>query len=192
MIKARATIQNDGQIHQGDIYRDIDYIEYADIIDGQINISKIRYQYVMVISQECDLSQDYNERNNERQKHDKLLQSIMVIPMFNYEQFKMGSHFSNFGYAMLNIYQKKDSTASKNLMNNEVPRFHYIEMNDDISVIPSVMDFKRFFTADINYMYRKQKTNYVCSVEPIFRERISQRFANYLSRIGLPDGEQTI
>lgn len=150
MIKARATIQNDGQIHQGDIYRDIDYIEYADIIDGQINISKIRYQYVMVISQECDLAQDYNERNNERQKHDKLLQSIMVIPMFNYEQFKMGSHFSNFGYAMLNIYQKKDSTASKNLMNNEVPRFHYIEMNDDISVIPSVMDFKRFFTADIN------------------------------------------
>lgn len=187
------TLWSDGQIHQGDIYKDIDYIEYAEIVDGRVEISKIRYQYVMVLSQECDLTQDYSERkkdSNDSKVFDKLLQSVIVVPLFNYEQFRTGSHLSNFGYTMATDYSNPKKTPAKTLKQNNNPRYHYVEFDDTIPIIPSVIDFKRFFTVDINTLYKFRSQNYVCSLNPLFRERVSQRFANFLSRIGLPVKEQ--
>ncbi|MBQ7000984.1 MAG: hypothetical protein IJN67_08070 [Oscillospiraceae bacterium] len=183
--------RNDGQVHQGDIYSDIDYIEYAEVIDGRVEISKIRYQYVMVLSQECDLTQDFTERQKEAGMsitHDKLLQSVIVVPMFNYEQFRTGSHLSNLGYSMATDYTNPNKTPAKTLKQNNNPRYHYLDFDESIPIVPSVMDFKRFFTIDINTLYRIRNDRYVCSVDTLFRERASQRFANFLSRIGLPDG----
>lgn len=187
-----STKRNDGQIHQGDSYRDIDYIEYAEIVDGRVEISKIHYQYVMVLSQECDLTQDYTERRKDPSQQavtfDKLLQSVIVVPMFNFEQFKDGSHLSNLGFTMAKDYSNIKKTPAKTLMQNNNPRYHYMDFGEEIPVVPSVMDFKRFFTVDINTLYRLKESQYVCSVDELFRERVSQRFANFLSRIGLPDG----
>lgn len=184
---------SDGQIHQGDIYKDIDYIEYAEIIDGRVEISKIRYQHVMVLSQECDLTQDYTERKKDPKDpkvYDKLLQSIIVVPLFNYEQFRTGSHLSNLGYTMATDYSNPKKTPAKTLKQNNNPRYHYVEFDDTIPIIPSVIDFKRFFTVDINTLYKFKSQNYICSLDILFRERVSQRFANFLSRIGLPVKEQ--
>lgn len=182
----------DGQIHQGDVYCDIDYIEYADVIDGRVDISKIRYQYVMVLSQECDLTQDYRERKKkttgEPMIYDKVLQSVIVVPMFNYEHFKDGSHLSNLGFKMATDYINPKRTPAKTLMQNNNPRYHYIDFGESIPIVPSVMDFKRFFTIDINMLYKIKNSHYICSVDTLFRERTSQRFSNFLSRIGLPDG----
>ena len=187
-----STKRSDGQVHQGDIYHDIDYIESADVVDGHVEISKIHYQYVMVLSQECDLTQDYNERIKDPMQqsitYDKLLQSVIVVPMFNFEQFKTGSHFLNFGFTMAKDYSNPNKTPAKNLMQNNNPRYHYMDFDESIPLVPSVMDFKRFFTIDINTLYRTRLEHYVCSVDELFRERTSQRFANFLSRIGLPDG----
>ncbi len=190
---SNALQRTDHQIHQGDIYQDIDYIEYADVIDGHVEISKIRFQHVIVLSQECDLTQDYTERSKnpetEKVTYDKLLQSVIVAPMFNYEHFKMGSQFSNFGYDMAasyELYKNQSKTPAKTLKENNNPRFHFLEFDGSIAVVPSVVDFKRFFTVDINWLYKMRDTNYVCSLETLYRERFSQRFANFLSRVGLP------
>ena len=184
------TIWMDGQIHQGDIYKNIDYLEYAEFVDGRVEISKIRYQYVMVLSQECDLRQDFTERNKESNRtFDKLLQSVIVVPLFNYEHFRTGSHFSNFGYTMATDYTNSNKTPAKTLMQNNNPRYHYMEFDNSVSIIPSVVDFKRFFTVDISTLYKIRSQNYVCSLNTLFRERVSQRFANFLSRIGLPEGK---
>lgn len=187
------TVQKtDSQIHQGDIYRDIDYIEYAHIIDGHIEISKIHYQYVMVLSQECDLTQDFNERQKDFQTqritYDKIIQSVIVVPMFNFEHFKDGSHLSNLGFTMTNSYSNLNKTPAKTLMQNNNPRYQYLEFDESVPIVTSVMDFKRFFTVDINTLYKKCAEHYICSLDILFRERVSQRFANFLSRIGLPDG----
>lgn len=182
---------DDGQIHQGDIYRDIEYIEYAEIVDGRVEISKIHYQYVVVLSQECDLTQDYTERKKEPEKpktYDKLLQSVIVAPMYNYEHFRNGSHLSNLGYKMAEDYNNPKKTPAKTLFQNNNPRYHYLTFDENTSIVPSVIDFKRFFTIDIATLYRCKESNYVCSLDVLFRERLSQRFANFLARIGLPDG----
>ena len=182
--------KTDDQVHQGDIYREIDCIEYANVNDGIVDISKIHYQYVMVLSQECDLTQDYNERVNIIQQqpitYDKILQNIIVVPLFNYEHFKAGLHLSNIGFSMATDFSNQKKTPAKILMQNNNPRYHYLEFNESVDIVPSVIDFKRFFTIDANAFYKIQAAHYVCSVDQLFRERISQRFANFISRIGLP------
>ncbi len=206
MINVQVKERTDQQLHQGDIYRDIEYIEYADIINGQVNISKLHYQYVVLLSQECDLTQDWSERrkkcefgssedeNGDKQitnlNYDKILQSIIVAPMFNYEHFKLGSHFSNLGFDMSKSYEQfinPKRTPRKVLEANNNPRFHYFEFDQTVPIVPSVVDFKHFFTISINWLYENKNEHYVCSLDELYRERLSQRFSNFLSRIGLPN-----
>ena len=62
MTNVQVINRSDGQLHQGDILRDVECIEFADVVNGQVDISKVHYQYVVLLSQECDLTQDYSER----------------------------------------------------------------------------------------------------------------------------------
>lgn len=189
----RAHVLNDGQIHQGDVFREIDYIEHANIIEGHVDISIIRYPYVIVLSQECDLTQDFEERKNSADKpqnNDKLLHGIIVIPMYNYEHFREGKHYTNLGYSMSMDYQNQNKTPSKMLKQNNNPRYHYLDFDSSIPIVDSVVDFKHFFTIDISSLYQSMENKYVCSLDALYRERLSQRFANYLSRIGLPPDEK--
>src|SRR5207248_3260196 len=79
--------------------------------------------------------------------------------------------------------------AGNFLRNNERPRYHYLEFDDDVRIVPSVIDFKHYFSATVTYLMRLRPTAYVCSVAPLFREDVAQRFAGYLARVGLPDLE---
>ena len=185
----QAHILNDKQIHQGDVFLDIDYIEHADIIDGHVDISIIRYPHVIIMSQECDLTQDYDERystEDKKKSNDKLLHGIIVAPMYNYEHFREGKHYSNLGYTMCTDFINQNKTPSRMLKQNNNPRYHFMEFDSSIPIVDSVVDFKHFFTVDISSLYKYKKEKYVCSLDALFRERLSQRFANYLSRIGLP------
>lgn len=188
MVQARQL--SDEQIHQGDIFRAVDYIEHADIIDGHIDISLIRYPYVVVLSQECDLRQDYSQRSAHSEQPlngDKLIRSVIVAPLYNFEHFREGSHYSNLGYKMTDEYRSPAKTPARILMQNNNPRYHYLEFDESIPIVKSIIDFKHFFTVDISTLYSLKKANYICSIDVPYRERISQRFANFLSRIGLPD-----
>lgn len=50
--------KNYGCIKQCDILKSIDYIEYIREEDSVIEVSKIIFPYVIVLSQACDLEQD--------------------------------------------------------------------------------------------------------------------------------------
>ena len=60
---------------------------------------------------------------------------------------------------------------------------------DDVELVESVIDFKHYFTVTVNYLNSIYEKKYVCSVDSLYRELISQRFSNFLARIGLPDPE---
>ena len=80
----------------------------------------------------------------------------------------------------------KLSTKYKNLIDNEIPRYHYLKFSEDIPIVSSIIDFKHYFSVDIEYLKKHINENFVCQVSELYREHISQRFANFLSRIGLP------
>lgn len=50
-----------------------------------------------------------------------------------------------------------------------------------------ILDFKHFVTVPRNVLLELKPQAYVASLGQLFRDRLSQRFANYLARIALPD-----
>jgi hypothetical protein len=190
MIVTRVSKSRSKSIRQGDIYRNIECLEYIREEKGILEISKISYPYVMVLSQACDLRYDYQNRKdieiNPGKTQDKHLISALVVPLFNAGQFIRGEHLSELKLRMRSD-MGWDSTEGKKVMNNQLPRFHYLKFPNEVNIVDSVLDFKHFFTISIEVLYRVRRKNFVCTVSPLFREEISDRFAFYVARIGLPE-----
>ena len=175
------------RINQGDIYKDIELIEKLEEKDGFITISKITYPLVVVLTQDCDLEQDYgNKKGKDQKDHDKYLLSVIVAPIYNADFVFNGEHLSLLDYKMQNI-KKVSSTKVNFTKNNEVPRYHYLDFLRKVPIPPSIIDFKHFFTVNLEDLEANKQPNYICTISQLFREKVSHRFANYLSRIGLPE-----
>jgi len=178
------------RIYQGDIFKDIEYIEQTIEKEGIIEISKIIFPLVIVLTQDCDLEQDFfNRRDTESKNQDKHLFSAIVAPLYNAEDFLNGNHLSELNLKMQLIKKKKqgkDTTHYRFLKINEIPRYHYLEFKPDIPIVNSVIDFKHYFTIHIETLMKIKNEKFVCKVCELYREDISHRFANFLSRIGLP------
>jgi hypothetical protein len=174
------------RITQGDIIRDVEYIEYASAKSGNMEISKIIFPLVIVLTQDCDLSLDYKYRwsKAETKNEDKWLLSVLVAPLYNVEHIYTGEHLHDIGMEMVKI--KRNGTQGNNLKNNEIPRYHYLEFPSDISTVSSVIDFKHYFSVNVAYLKKLKNQNSVCALSELYREDVVQRFSSYLSRIGLP------
>jgi hypothetical protein len=171
-------------ISQGDIFKDVEYIEYAIEEEGNVEISKIRFPYVMVLTQDCDLMWDYTNRDNAN----KRLISAIVAPLYNKDHFLLGEHLSTLGLKMNNLLTGSSSIVNS-IMENKDRRYHSMSFDDEtLGMTDMVMDFKHYFTVNLSYL-EDNKNNRVCRVSELYREQISHRFAHFLSRIGLPDGE---
>ena len=185
MIKIKT--RKEARISQGDIYKDVEFIEYAIEREGVIEISKIVFPFVVVLTQDCDLSQDYKVRwaRKDTPNHDKKLFSVIVAPLYNSEHFYNGKHLSELSMSMAEI--NKVRTPGKNLKQNQTPRYHYLEFPDSVPIVPSVIDFKHYFTVNVEYLKKHKRDNFVCQIGTLYREDVSQRFSSFLSRIGLPE-----
>jgi hypothetical protein len=170
------------RISQGDVFRDIECIEHAIEKQGIIEVSKIVFPLVIVLTQDCDLAQDSSNRGKDTQNA-KLL-SVLVAPLYNAEHVFQGNHLIDIGIQMASI--TKNKTPGTTLMQNERPRYHYIEFPDDVALVPSVADFKHYFSVHVTYLESVRKAHFICRLSDLFREDVSQRFAAYLARIGLP------
>lgn len=179
------TKDKDVHINQGDIFKNVEYIESIKIENGEITVNKIIYPLAVVLTQECDLVQDYSSRS--KQNDDKKLISIILAPMYNFEHFILGNHLSELNMAMRIFSSKKDSTENKTLIQNETPRYHYFNFGYEVDLPKCVVDFKHYFTVNLTELEAKIDEDYICSLSPLYRERLVQRFSNYLSRIGLPE-----
>ena len=175
----------ESRLRQGDILRDVFWLERFSESSGIIEVSRIIFPLAIVLTQDCDLEQDHRFRHQARATQDKWLMSILMAPVYNVEHVYLGEHLSELDIKMELI--PKNKSAGNFLRNNERPRYHYLEFAEDVPVPPSVIDFKHYFSAAITYLTGHKTTAFVCSVAPLFREDIAQRFASYLARVGLPE-----
>ncbi|MBO0137395.1 hypothetical protein J0673_13895 [Vibrio sp. Vb2736] len=178
--------ENGDRITQGDIYKNVEFIEYVTEEGGNIEVSKVVFPYVVVLTQDCDLAQDHTFRWSEEPKpnQDKWLFSVLVAPLYNLEQIFTGEHLSELNMSMGVISRKK--TPGKNLMQNETPRYHYLEFPQEVALVPSVVDFKHYFSVNVVQLKQQKADKFVCQIGELYRENLSHRFSSYLSRIGLP------
>lgn len=175
------------RICQGDIVKNVEHIEHVSEDNGVIEVSRIVYPLVIVLTQDCDLEQDFKFRWSQQKTstHDKYLLSVLVAPLYNYDHVIAGGHLSELGYSMAPINGRR--TQGTNLRNNETPRYHYLEFASTEPIANSVIDFKHYFSVNIEYLKGIKETHFVRRVADLFREDISLRFASFLSRIGLPE-----
>ncbi len=177
-------IDKQSRIAQGDIFRDVEFIEYISEKGGIIEVSRIIFPYIIVLTQDCDLSQDHQYRYDINKSDDKIILSVIVAPLYNVEHVFEGDHLSQLGFRMDSINKKR--TPGKDLIKNSKSRYHYLNLPDNIPIPNSVIDFKHYFTVNVKYLLELRE-NWICKVKELYREQISQRFAYYLSRIGLPE-----
>ena len=173
------------RLSQGDILRDVHWLEYMAEGEGLIEVARVIFPLAIVLTQDCDLEGDYLFRSEDRLTQDKLLISVLMAPLYNAEHVYQGEHLSELGIRMEKV--PKTGSTGNFLQNNERPRYHYLEFDEDVPIVPSLIDFKHYFSATLAHLKEIRPTAYVCSVAPLFREDIAQRFAGYLARVGLPD-----
>lgn len=201
-IITKCSLDKDELIHQGDILINVEYIEYADIIDGNIEISKINFPKVIILTQECDSVQDFNNRKDcyskieekEEIKTNQFLLSTIVAPVYNFADFVEGMHLSNINIIKDgNItdsflkYERITSDNKRKIVSNQFERYHYLKIEINGKYVEYVIDFKHYFTVNTDRIIKHKNENFFVSIQPVFRESINQRFSNFLSRIGLPE-----
>lgn len=204
-IITKCDLLSDEMIHQGDILNNVEYIEYADIIDGNIEISKITFPKVIVLTQECDSIQDYTNRKKcydninagNEVKTNQFLLSTIVAPLYSLDDIVSGEHLSNIGIFVDGKltdcslkYEHINSEKKKLLKQNKDDRYHYLKIEINGKYVEYVIDFKHYFTVNTERLIEhKQKNNFFVSIKSVFKESVNQRFSNFLSRIGLPESE---
>lgn len=183
MAKHQIKCQNPDQtrISQGDIIKDIE--NKISLPSG--DIISYTFPYAIILSQDCDLAQDFTQRFNEKESKNNngLIFSVLVLPLYEAALFRKGTHLSGIGWEMENI----NSERYKIICSNNNPRYHYLSFSDTHLIEPSIIDFKHFFTIDIQQFYLIRKEQTILTISSLYREQISHRFVHYLSRIGLPD-----
>lgn len=189
-IKYQVEILTDTQVHQGDIFKSVKYYDNFTENCGQFELSLLKFPHSIILTQECDLSNNLSERGNidydqKPIKQDKFLVSLLCAPLYNAEHLFSGSHLS-----FLEILsESKNSDQKRYIKSNREPRYHYLEFEDGIQLVPMVIDFKHYFTVSLNTL-ESDLNQRIYSLKPIYRESVTQRFSNFLSRIGLPEPER--
>jgi len=178
----------DNQIHQCDLFQKVPFYESYSENRGAFKLTILEFPLAIILTQECDLEQNLRERAKEKEVvdgkkvHDKFLVSLLCAPLYNAEHLFSGNHLSFLEISSI----EKGKEQRKYIKDNREPRYHYIEFDDNSQIVPSIIDFKHYFSVSLEYL-EKNIGNRICSIKPIYRENISQRFSNYLSRIGLPN-----
>lgn len=186
------------RISQGDIYKNVWCFENISQDGKNLKISRVFFPYVVVLTQDCDIQQhDIYVGHKTGQ-----LFSVLVAPIYNVANFIEGTHLENLKLESPNYITSKNkgsllvetnqyiNSEAKLIINNQISRYHYLDFDSsNIEIPPSIVDFKHYFSVGVDYLKNDKKEDFVCRLKPIYRELLTQRFSNYLSRIGLPNPE---
>jgi len=180
-ISAKKTKKILKRLSQGDIFQDIEIIENIEVYKSIVTVHKISFPFVVCLNQDCDLETDF--WNNDEVLCDNNLLHILIAPAFIFEQFLSGNHWGNI--FSNNRPQKRKDTTIKKIIDNEIPRYHYLNFPDK-DIPDLIIDFKHFFSVYKKNIYDQIDKRF-CSLDDLFKEKINQRFSYYISRIGLPE-----
>lgn len=191
MVETLYTDKDNARIEQGDLIEGLSYT-IAKRTEEEISFDEINFPYTVVITQDCDLEQDFNQREENKGKeidaindHDKYLGTICLLPAYNAETVRLGTHLQPLELKM----KKIDGDRWKPLKQNQVERFHYLNPDTKRGIPDLVIDFKHQYTITRTELYEIIKAKPEMrrfKVGELFREDLSFRFANFLSRIPVP------
>lgn len=172
-------------LRQGEILTDLVQLQIApDSLPDEASPVILRkvHPYALVLTQDCDLEQDFRAREK-RPVSDKLLPSILFCEVATAEEL--------FGRV-----KPLGSKAWERIRINKDERYHFlqkVEPVDDVrgQGLPELgVDFKRYFTIAPEEVYWRVQQRHCrrrCVLQSPYLEHLSSRFAYFLSRVALPE-----
>lgn len=155
--------------------------------DQTHELEEIRHPFAVVVSQDCDLEQDFLARNatlTTGSSDDKLLPSVLLLQAVTIEELRATT--------------PKGGERWKQIRQNKNERYHVLEAvqtKHDLAgsgLPPLGLDFKRYFTVPADELYQQLEVSAHrrCRMESPYLEQLTRRFADYQSRIALPREHQ--
>lgn len=157
------------------------------------------YPYAIVVTQDCDLEQDYAARYRRTAGAHRLLTNILFCEVEEADIIRYGNEDK---YSDKNIPEDKKARSKtittdpwKIIRQNKDERFHYlskVEVHEDAlnKGIPHMgVEFKRYFTIDTREVYYQIKNlgaERRCVLKSPYLEHFSVRFHYYHYRVALP------
>lgn len=141
-----------------------------------------KHAYALVISQDCDLEQDFRTRN-EGKASDKLMPSVLFCEAMTAEE-------------LFGIIRQTNRKLWDRIKINKDERYHFMQkiepacdcLNQGLPEL--AIDFKRYFSLPTDEVYRRIEIGEAirrCVMVSPYLEHLSTRFASYLSRVALPE-----
>lgn len=173
------------RLMQGDVISGVDLPEYSEVKERAVVLSVIRFPFVVVLTQDCDLEQ--HQKPQRSAGDGTQLVATLVAPAYHYSDLVAGQHLVNLGLRPSAINVKKSSQSSNDFHRNNQPRYHQLPLSQGRAGLPDlVVDFKHYFSVNTNYLAARRASGLVASLGDLYREDLSQRFAAFLARVGLP------
>jgi hypothetical protein len=171
-------------LRQGDILAGVRTFTVRSMSEDDIPTgSVITYGHAVVVTQDCDLEQDFRARFAEGDQEvpaDKLLYGILLCGVYHEDICKAGKH-----------RDKATALGSKEwrtVQQNQSPRYQFLGHVPQLGG-RYVADFKDFFMVPCDFLYeeiRSERAKRATEMVSPYREHLLQRFAWYLMRVGLP------
>ena len=156
-------VSRDDDLMQGDFIRDCPVVIPPSEISDEIEVKIMNYN-VVVTSQSCDLVQ-------------RKLDLVLVCPIWPLSEFEKRSDFF------------KSREGKEALRRGNVPGYHLLNKCEieGFKTDYLVVDFRSVYSVHFNFLLElAQKKGRRIRLLPPYREHLSQAFARFFMRVGLP------
>ena len=169
-------------LQQGEVISEVEQVrlDLATVGTQAPAVSTITHSYAIVMSQDCDLEQDFKSRGPSPVQS-KQVPCILFCEVWSAAELRDAGEI--------------DSTIWAGVKVNKNERYHFLQLVDpscdaqQIGLSELGIDFKRFFAIPTDEVYRRIELGLVkrrCVLVSPYLEHLSSRFAYFLSRVALP------
>ena len=183
-------------LRQGEILSNITHsgVTVSPDNTNSLRFRKITHAHALIVTPDCDLEWDYQARQNDASQLKLMPNVLLCILRTASEQAKRiksdKTTFKRF----------ENSSTWKRITQNKEERYHFLEKFDAVADLQNrgipfslCIDFKEFFTVPTEDLYESISSGETlrrCRLVSPYREHFNNRFAYFLSRIGLPEDMQ--
>src|SRR3989442_2935496 len=167
-------------LRQGDILAGVRAFYLDSVAEGTARGELRTFSFSVIVTQDCDLEQDYAARYPVEQPSatpDKLLFGILLCGVYHDALVRAGRH-----RPAAQQFARKEWGF---LEANRDPRFQHLGPVCAVGR-PLVADFKDSFMVQSNYLYdeiRLGTVRRVTAMDSPYKEHLLQRFASYMMRV---------
>lgn len=182
------------QLRQGEIITGL--IQYQLVLDSvgqpELTIDEKIHPYAIILSQDCDLEQDFRIRNSDpaTQRETDKVSNVLFCEVVTAENMRGVANVTGITTEIWKLIRQ-----------NKNDRYHFLEQvaaaQDATGAgLPELgLNFKRYFTIPTAEVYRQLEINIAqrrCRLISPYLEHLSDRYGNYLTRIALPEDHASI